>query len=265
MLVLGATMFAGMIGKPIPISKLSATPFEICVMQEQSDNFIQNLLKTTEFSENKITCEPSPFDDALDSAVRIQREFKAYPPALFARAGCERIVLCTNLAYAGQLRAAIPDWEHNTLYIDTQRGSKSSGYPEYVLHHEFFHLIDRADDGDVYSDPEWSALNPIGFHYGTGGVNAQTTRNTGTLTDKIQGFLTHYATTGVEEDKADLFAYIITHKNYISARMRTDITLRAKVTRLKALLVDFCPDAKDLLNVGDDVSTKSHSAYMSSH
>ena len=62
-----------------------------------------------------ITCEPSPFDDALDSAVRIQREFKAYPTALFARARCERIVLCTKLAYAGQLRAAIPDWEHNTL------------------------------------------------------------------------------------------------------------------------------------------------------
>jgi len=94
-----------------------------------------------------ITCEPSPFDDALDSAVRIQREFKAYPTALFARAGCERIVLCTKLAYAGQLRAAIPDWEHNTLYIDTQRGAKSPGYPEHVLHHEFFHLIDHADDG----------------------------------------------------------------------------------------------------------------------
>jgi hypothetical protein len=173
-------------------------------------------------------------------------------------------VLCTKLAYAGQLRAAIPDWEHNTLYIDTQRGAKSRGYPEHVLHHEFFHLIDHADDGDVYRDEKWSALNPTGFRYGNGGVNAQTTRNTGALTDTIPGFLTHYATTGVEEDKAELFAFSITHKDYIATRIQTDITLGAKFTRLKALLVDFCPDAKDLLNVGDDVSTKSHSAYLSS-
>lgn len=212
-----------------------------------------------------ITCEPSPFDDALESAVRIQREFKAYPTALFARAGCERIVLCTKLAYAGQLRAAIPDWEHNTLYIDTQRGAKSPGYPEHVLHHEFFHLIDHADDGDVYRDETWSALNPTGFRYGNGGVNAQTTRNTGALTDSIPGFLTHYATTGVEEDKAELFAFSITHKDYIATRIQTDTTLRAKVTRLKVLLVDFCPDANDLINIGDDVSTTSHSADPNNH
>ncbi len=207
-----------------------------------------------------ITCEPSPFDDALESAVRIQRELKAYPTALFARAGCERIVLCTKLAYAGQLRAAIPDWENNTLYIDTQRGAKSPGYPEHVLHHEFFHLIDNADDGDVYRDDAWSALNPTGFRYGNGGVNAQTTRNTGALTDTIPGFLTHYATTGVEEDKAELYAFSFTHNDYIATRIRTDIALRAKVDRLKTLLRNFCPDAKDLINIDSTALTRSHSA-----
>jgi len=194
-----------------------------------------------------ITCEPSPFDDALDAAVRIQREFTAYPTALFKRAGCEKIVLCTKLAYAGQLRAAIPDWEHNTLYIDTQRGAKSLGYPEHVLHHEFFHLIDHADDGDVYKDDVWSALNPAGFRYGTGGVNAQTTRNTGALTDSIPGFLTHYATTGVEEDKAELFAFSITHKAYIRARVTTDPILNMKLAHLKMMLAKICKDAHELL------------------
>lgn len=194
-----------------------------------------------------ITCEPSSFDDALDAAVRIQREFNAYPSALFKRAGCEKIVLCTKLAYAGQLRAAIPDWEHNTLYIDTQRGAKSPGYPEHVLHHEFFHLIDHADDGDVYKDDTWSALNPTGFRYGTGGVNAQTTRSTGALTDSIPGFLTHYATTGVEEDKAELFAFSITHKAYIRARVTTDPILNMKLSHLKMMLAKICKDAHKLL------------------
>lgn len=209
-----------------------------------------------------ISCEPSPFDDSLDAAVRIQREFTSYPSTLFERAGCARIVLCTKLAYAGQLRAAIPDWEHNTLYIDTQRGAKSRGYPEHVLHHEFFHLIDHADDGDVYSDPTWSALNPMGFRYGNGGVNAQTTRNTGALTDSIPGFLTHYATTGVEEDKAELFAFSITHKDYIATRVHTDITLAAKHLHLQAILKTLCPEAKDLISLTPTVSTTSHSAYI---
>jgi hypothetical protein len=208
-----------------------------------------------------ITCEPSPFDDALDAAVRIQREFKDYPRQLFERAGCNRIVLCTKLAYAGQLRAAIPDWEHNTLYIDTQRGAKSPGYPEHVLHHEFFHLIDHADDGDVYNDATWNALNPIGFRYGNGGVNAQTTRNTGALTDSIPGFLTHYATTGVEEDKAELFAFSITHKDYIATRIRTDTTLAAKITRLQAILNNLCPGAQNLITIDSNALKPSHSAY----
>jgi len=212
-----------------------------------------------------ITCEPSPFDDALDAAVRIQREFKDYPRQLFERAGCTRIVLCTKLAYAGQLRAAIPDWGHNTLYIDTQRGAKSPGYPEHVLHHEFFHLIDHADDGDVYNDPTWSALNPSGFRYGNGGVNAQTTRNTGALTDSIPGFLTHYATTGVEEDKAELFAFSITHKVYINARVQTDTTLAVKLLRLKAILKNLCPDAQNLITIDPNAPTTSHSTYPSNN
>ena len=212
-----------------------------------------------------ISCEPSPFDDSLDAAVRIQREFSNYPTALFALAGCARIVLCTKLAYAGQLRAAIPDWEHNTLYIDTQRGARSPGYPEHVLHHEFFHLIDHADDGDVYNDTTWKALNPIGFRYGTGGVNAQTSRNTGALTDSMPGFLTHYATTGVEEDKAGLFAFSITHRDYIAARIKTDATLAAKVVRLKAILKNLCPDAEDLISIHPNASTTSHSAYPSNN
>ena len=209
-----------------------------------------------------ITCEPSPFDDSLDAAIRIQREFKDYPKQLFERAGCARIVLCTKLAYAGQLRAAIPDWEHNTLYIDTQRGAKSPGYPEHVLHHEFFHLVDHADDGDVYRDPDWAALNPPGFTYGNGGVNAQTTHNTGALTDSIPGFLTHYATTGVEEDKAELFAFSITHKDYISTQLQRDPVLAAKVKRLQSILKMFCPDAASLITIGVQTSNQSHSAYL---
>lgn len=212
-----------------------------------------------------ISCELSPFDDSLDAAVRIQREFKSYPSTLFQQAGCTRIVLCTKLAYAGQLRAAIPDWEHNTLYIDTQRGATSPGYPEHVLHHEFFHLIDHADDGDVYSDATWAALNPTTFRYGNGGVNAQTTRNTGVLTDNIPGFLTHYATTGVEEDKAELFAFSITHTDYITARLKTDTVLAAKVIRLKTILKNLCPDAKDLISIHPDGPTTSHSAYPTSN
>jgi hypothetical protein len=122
-------------------------------------------------------------------------------------------------------------------------------------------LIDHADDGDVYNDNTWNVLNPIGFRYGNGGVNAQTTRNTGALTDSIPGFLTHYATTGVEEDKAELFAFSITHKDYIAIRIRTDTTLAAKLTRLQAILKNLCPGAQNLITIDSNAPTTSHSAY----
>ena len=169
-------------------------------------------------------------------------EFTLYPTSLVKRTQLQRVVLCTDLYFAGQRRNAIPDFEHDTLYLDVSRGAYSKPYLRKVIHHEFFHIIDYFDDGDLYKDERWSALNPKAFKYGSGGINTQDLQDTSVLTDKFPGFLNHYSTTGVEEDKAEMFANLIVDHGYVGWRIQKDAVLRAKVKMLQELLIKFCPD-----------------------
>ncbi len=77
------------------------------------------------------------------------------------------------------------------------------------------------------------------------GKHAQEAANACELTDKFPGFLDYYATTGVEEDKAELFANMIVDAAYVAERAKTDRVLRVKVQALKKLLARFCPEVND--------------------
>jgi hypothetical protein len=171
-----------------------------------------------------------------------QSEFTIYPRALIEHALLKRVVLCEDLAFEGQRRSAVPDFEHDTLYLDVARGTHQPQYQRKVIHHEFFHIIDYRDDGQIYTDERWSSLNRPDFKYGTGGKFAQDQPDTGVLTEKFPGFLNHYSTTGVQEDKAEIFAYMIVEPTYIAKRTKTDPVLKAKVQRMRELLADFCPE-----------------------
>ena len=103
-------------------------------------------------------------------------------------------------------------------------------------------MVDYWDDKHVYKDTDWAALNPAKFEYGTGGKNAQNNRSTGVLTEKYPGFLNHYSTTGVEEDKAEVFAHMIIAPDYMKKRTKENSVLRAKSARMRRLLEDFCSE-----------------------
>jgi hypothetical protein len=173
------------------------------------------------------------------------REFGLYPVDLIKRSELKRVVFCEQLSFDGQLRAAVPDFEHDTLYLDVTRGGYDRGYLREVLHHEFYHIIDFKDDGQLYTDDVWTALNARGFKYGTGGKNAQNSPEMGVLTDRYPGFLDHYCTTGVEEDKAEVFAYLMVNPAYVKKRCEKDAVLAAKVKRMRELMVSFCPQIDD--------------------
>lgn len=169
-------------------------------------------------------------------------EFALYPPAVVERAGLKAVILCEHLKFAGQLRSAVPDYLHETLYLDVSRGIETPDYMRTSLHHEFFHIIDWKDDGLVYQDKTWTALNASGFSYGTGGKNAQNDSEVGVVKDSLRGFLTRYSMTGVEEDKSELFAYMITDYRMVEQRAKADPVLKAKVEYMKALCKNFSPE-----------------------
>lgn len=175
-------------------------------------------------------------------APLLAREWALYPRSLVERAKVRRIVLCADLAFAGQRRSAVPDFEHDTLYLDAARGMHDGAYARKVIHHEFFHMIDWQDDFRLYEDRDWAKLNPEGFRYGAGGVHAQDDASMSLASTATPGFVNRYATTGVEEDKAEVFAHMMVNRAALDARAREDKVLRAKIARIEALLAEFCPD-----------------------
>jgi hypothetical protein len=196
-------------------------------------------------ADNQIRAKACRADELDRYESLFAEEFGLYPPDVIRRVQLASVVFCKDLAYDGQLRGAIPDFESNTLYLDAVRGARSPSYLRKVIHHDFFHMIDYRDDGNLYIDKEWESLNPAGFHYGTGGANAQNDSLSSVLTDRYPGFLNSYSRTGVEEDKAEIFANLIVEPASVERRCQSDAVLRSKVAALKRLLVRFSPDADE--------------------
>jgi len=195
-----------------------------------------------ELSTGPITADAISGDQADAYLSILVKEFAVYPPAFVRRAKLKRIIVCEQLAYDDQRRAAVPDFEHGTLYLDWQSGARDRHYQRAVMHHEFFHMVDYQDDGLVYEDKAWQQLNAAGFHYGPGGAAVQDDARQSDFRRPTAGFLTHYSTAGVEEDKAELFAHLIVSPQQVAAAVEQDARLDSKVLHLKASLRSFCED-----------------------
>ena len=198
-------------------------------------------------------------EDLASYVPVLAAEWNVYPPELVEQAGLRRLVLCENLRFDGQQRTAVPDFEHNGLYLDVGRGCYSEMYVRKVIHHEFFHMIDLRDDGALYADERWAALNPAGFQYGSGGRNAQDDPRVSLFSEERPGFLNRYAITGVEEDKAELFAHMLVDGPALERRAARDQPLRAKMQRMQELLRAFCPEADQAFwDAASDVPRPRH-------
>jgi Putative zinc-binding metallo-peptidase len=189
--------------------------------------------------------QEATFDSLNKYQKLLTKEVSRYPISLVHRTQTVRIVLCEELVFDGQRRNAIPDFEHGVLYLDVKRGDYNTLYQRKVIHHEFFHLIDYKDDGSVYADKAWAALNPATFQYGTGGRNAQDDATTSELTNRFPGFLNHYSTTGIEEDKAEMFANMMVAPKHVHSRALADPVIKSKQEAMQSLMQKFCPDANE--------------------
>lgn len=158
-----------------------------------------------------------PFTDDVNDRVRLQRllstilpALERYPASLFAQMKLDHVALVKNLDVAGQRRRAMPSPETSTLvYADNGEIICPAGM-EVRVHHEFYHFIDYRLFGDFYyRDPKWTALNPEGITYGSGGSTAYGIPFNN-LGHPSSGMVSRYALYGVEEDKAETFGWMMT-------------------------------------------------------
>lgn len=185
-----------------------------------------------------VTFDEAPDDASLRAYVALfDEEFRKYTPAFISASGLKTVAFVRNLKYQTQERWAVPDFVHETLYLDVAvRFARDETFQRRVIHHEFYHLLEEEWNGDPYfKDPAWAALNTPEHRYGAGGA-ANRDRRLSLFDHPAPGFVSRYAMTGLEEDKAEVWAAMFVPALWepLSAWMEEDEILRAKVAFLEA-------------------------------
>jgi hypothetical protein len=184
-------------------------------------------------------------------------EWAKYPRDWVRVTRVRGIVLVDQLAELGRGPvAAMPDLGGDVMFYDIGYGS--GDYAREVIHHEFDHLLTYNLFGSLApSDPTWLSLNPPGFHYGDGGASCYRPRNTCLHGQHpIPGFVSGYASSAIEEDKAELYGYLMEAHDYrlVKGWIGSDRYLAAKVADYKRFLCGrsaaMCGNYFDAINRG---------------
>lgn len=165
-------------------------------------------------------------------------EWAKYPPAFVAASGLRTIKLVKGLAVAGVAKTAAPTPFDAAMIYDVTAGTDD--YARSVLHHEFDHYFTFQKFGTYApADQAWLALNPPGFHYGGGGTSCYVAPSScPSGPHVVAGFVSGYATSAIEEDKAETFAYLMDDAEYhqVQTWVKTDAVLAAKVSAYEEFL-----------------------------
>lgn len=187
-----------------------------------------------ELGHGVITARP-PTAEKLAKAERIlANELSRYPAGFLQKAQLRRVLFCEDLEENERPIPSLPN-HSSTLLLDVDAGE---AFLSRLVHHEVFHFVDYADDLVVVRDPSWERLNPPEFRYEGGGRAVRDPSATAPGSGP-KGFITGYATAALEEDKAEIFSWLMTDKAILAERCRDDSVLRAKVNRIDAIVAAF--------------------------
>jgi len=170
---------------------------------------------------------------ALDTlAVELAR----YPAAFLNRARLHRLLLCAQLHEGKEAIPSLPNF-HGTLLVDVDADAP---FLRRLVHHEVFHFADYADDDQLSHDPAWLALNDHYFVYGDGGRFVRDP-GAGRFGAGLPGFVSRYAMSALEEDKAETFAMLMVAPREFAELAAADPILRAKSSAIEAQLRRLSP------------------------
>ena len=166
--------------------------------------------------ENKVLDDPVLIRSALETVDRI---LSAYPKGFFDQLVYGDLV-CLDLYIVGfnssgwsgySTTYRLPDGRHNCVIVCANAQPLIDGLT-YVLPHELTHVTDNRiayvsehEDGCLFSEERWMALNPEGFEYG--GENEEKTLE---MYDRFPTYFSDsYGAENPLEDRATLFGSLM--------------------------------------------------------
>ena len=183
-----------------------------------------------------------------DYLVALAVECKKYPDNFFAKAGVSEIVLCGDLHMGEAPIAGLFMQRQKTLFLKYHWNQFGARDPStfHAFHHELGHALQGGAWGNGHADwPDWDALNPAGFQYGTGGgaeLMAHPDNNWGAWTATQPGFINAYSTSAPWEDRSEIMGALMNNGDELRLRpfYQRDPIIRQKVDLIAHLLSDFC-------------------------
>lgn len=179
---------------------------------------------------------PATASASAKAARVVAQELSRYPRAFLAASRFSRVLFCRGLAEGAVEIPSLPNYER-TLLLDMDAKPYEL---RRLLDHELFHFADYADNNDVQHDPAWAALNGHWFVYGDGGRYMRDP-DSAKLTEKLPGFVTRYATSALEEDKAETFAFMMIEPRKLADMASHDPILKKKIAAIRRQLERLSP------------------------
>jgi hypothetical protein len=156
----------------------------------------------------------------------VSRELARYPSSFLRKIHLRGVVFTEDLGEGDKEIPSLPN-VGGLLLLDV--GSVETDLVR-TFHHELFHFFDLADDARVSPDPAWDALNAKGFAYGAGGRALRA--SWAARASDVPGFVSGYATSAVEEDKAETFAFAVARPDALRAMVARDAVVAAKAREI---------------------------------
>jgi hypothetical protein len=182
--------------------------------------------------------------NAGQAAKDLKAEWSKYSDEAIKKSGLKAIYLVRNLSISGQARSGMPDPNAtNALYFDVSDiyiQSEGGEYLRRTYHHEFSHFIEYKLTGSYApNDSVWNGCNTPGTTYGRGGSSMYNDPDFAHKARPSYGFIDGYATSGVEEDKAEVFAYYMVSNSYLRKLAANDAGISCKLDQTEKLILSL--------------------------
>ena len=171
----------------------------------------------------------------------IKKEIDIYPKFFLNNSGLKYIVMCDqatlNKHEVGGFAPGHYDQSPGIFFINIKNLFNNEDYLKHLFHHEFYHIIDTRLTNSIV-DEEWSSLNKDNY------LNSKIIGDdTITLTpdSSVKGFVSQYARKNMAEDKAELFAMLITRNKDVKKILKKDEILYKKTELLISRLKNISP------------------------
>ena len=177
--------------------------------------------------------------DVIAAASVLAEEWVKYDLTFIQNTGIKKIYLVRNLSVNGQARSGMPEPVlEDALYFDVANNyltSENGQYMRRTFHHEFRHLIDYNLYG-TYSPANslWQKCNAPSFKYGSGGAAMYNDPEYAHKSHPVSGFVNGYATSGIDEDRAEVYALFMTNPEKLQSMAIDDSSLACKVTLVQS-------------------------------